>query len=249
MREGNQNTKSNETTNKTKTLNSTVTLCPIPDLRRQTYLVEEKENRQPNPDNQIFRTSSPKWQTTFNTTMNDYFHNTRHSDNLDIPSKYTNFESELQSKRNSSSFHCSGEVQPNRDATTINSEDNGLFNPFSASSVDEVDSSLKNLSDFDLLTNTKGNFTFDKSNVFLTPMKPMDHLASPQTLSLFNSNELLSRESAYSCERKTPDSNFSCESKTNDCLFISPPSKSIMNTKKSPDYLMPRRSGYIVFSD
>lgn len=165
--------------------------CVDADIRRQTYLIEEKENCVPNEllnnGSTIFRTSSPKYQSS---NMTSYFNDDpRLFDHTDAYTKYSNFESELKFNAEMSSLHSSDGTNSCRRGTyTLNSE--VVKNPFSLTSVDELDGSLPDTTNsHDSLckenarTPTEQNVTFDANvtpeNIRLTPIKSLSCLMTP----------------------------------------------------------------------
>lgn len=221
-------------------------------LRRLTYAVEEKENLLPNDlclNGSIFRTSSPKYQNTTNCS-NDNLHS---FDNIDAPTKYSNFESELRLNSDISNLHSSEGTNSCRRSTYGISVGESVKNPFSLSSVDELDTSFPHNDFSDSLyknletpLSNDGNITFEakctpEHNAF-TPLKRLSGLLSPPT----DYPELLQTPRESTNLNITPDVSYdwsSSSDKKTDVLLISPPTKTNKYNKKSPEFVMPRRHG------
>lgn len=224
-------------------------------LRRQTYSIEEKENRLPSNTDETtsFRTSSPKYQ---NFNMTNYFNeNPRLFDITEAPSKYSNFESDLCFNSEMSQLHSSDDANALRRGTyTLNSEER-VKNPFSLTSVDEIDSSIPSTVNFydsvykenirtPSLSNEK-SVSFEArttpENVFITPLKGIKYLLSP-TDDVMELPETPMQSTQFNVTRDLSNDSLSSSGKRNDFIFISPPTKTKQN-KRSPDHVMPRRIG------
>lgn len=229
--------------------------CIETDIRRQTYLIEEKENCIPNEmlndASTLFRTSSPKYQGSNLTT---YFSDeTRLFDHTDACAKYSNFESELKFNADMSSLHSSEGANSYRRGTYTLNFGEVVKNPFSLSSVDELDGSSSTPTHFhgslceeNYKESNEKNITFDANttpeNVRFTPIKSLSCLLTPTTElpEIFRTPQT-SADYNDNCDLSSDTLSFG--SKKKDLIFISPPAKTKSSSKRSPDCTVVRRHG------
>lgn len=238
------------------------------DFRRQTYTIEEKENRLPtnySVSKNTFKASSPKndfsnWSVLHENSAMKSSRNIFNSyDTVDAPTKYSNFESELDSS-NFLNSHLSDETNPmdiRRSTFSMDfvpePEENVVLSPLknvylSESLEDNSSSSLAENITFNL-NSCEENVKFEE-NVFLTPQKNfnLDSILISPPQNLANVPSSISKSSNYLCSiNQSSDNNCSSKSGQKDELFfISPPNKFYKRLQKSPETFI-HRTGYELF--
>lgn len=242
------------------------------DLRRQTYTIEEKENRLPidySVPKKTFRASSPKNEFSNlnvlheNSVMTNFSRNSFASyDTVDAPTKYSNFESELDLS-NLLSSNLSGEMNPMLLSSNLSGEMNPMLIRRSTFSMDfkaapeeqvtfsppqndvfsdslEEESPVRENVTFDL----KSGNQHSEGDVFLTPRKNFSLesllMSPPQTLDAVSS--IVSKSTnCLSSIGESFGTNYSFKScQKDELLFISPPNKSYKLSRKSPERFVHR---------